>query len=113
MTAVATTLRPLLLTATGSIAVLGAVLAIRATPADFTGMIPASTTCAGVTCGAPASPAPLPAASPAVTSPPPPAPSPAPGPALAPLPAPTPVSTPPADPGPATRTGASKPMTEV
>ena len=40
MTAVATTLRSLLLTATGSVAVLGAVLAIRATPAGFADMTP-------------------------------------------------------------------------
>ena len=40
MAAVATALRSLLLTATGSVAVLGAVLAIRATPAGFADMTP-------------------------------------------------------------------------
>ncbi|WP_371780224.1 hypothetical protein [Streptosporangium subroseum] len=82
MTAVATTLRSLLLTATGSVAVLGAVLAIRAIPAGFAGMTldmppggTPGTTHTGVN-GAPASTAPL---APPTIQLSPPAPSPAPG----------------------------------
>ncbi|MEV6864717.1 hypothetical protein AB0M44_27390 [Streptosporangium subroseum] len=82
MTAVATTLRSLLLTATGSVAVLGAVLAIRATPAGFADMTPggtSGTTHTGVN-DAPASTAPMaPSATPPMIRLSPPAPSSAPG----------------------------------
>ncbi|WP_162641354.1 hypothetical protein [Streptosporangium sp. 'caverna'] len=78
----ATTLRSLLLTATGSVAVLGAVLAIRATPAGFADMPPGDapgTTHTGVN-DAPASTAPpAPSATPSTIRLSPPAPSPAPG----------------------------------
>jgi hypothetical protein len=57
MTTMTTALRPLLLTATGSIAVLGAVLAIRATPASFADMPPCGPTGLDVNCdGSPPAP---------------------------------------------------------